>query len=74
MYPVSDNVAEEETQRAEGPARERLCGPGQTPQCGEIINYYNLVHIYQDVFAKTLVFLKYSLNTPTEFTMVSAGK
>lgn len=41
MYPVSGDVAEEETQRAEGPAGERLRGPGQTPQCGEIIIYYN---------------------------------
>lgn len=74
MYPVSGDVAEEETQRAEGPAGERLRGPGQTPQCGEIIIYYNLVHIYQDVFAKTFVFLKYPLNTSTELTMVPTGE
>lgn len=42
MYPLCGDVAEEETQGKEGPAAERLCGPGQTPQCGEILNIYNL--------------------------------
>lgn len=42
MYPVYPDVAEEETQGKEGPTAERLRGPGQTPQCGEILNICNL--------------------------------
>lgn len=41
MYPVYCDVAEEETQGKERPTAERLCGPGQTPQCGEILHLYN---------------------------------
>lgn len=37
MHIVCADVAEEETQRNERPTGERLCGPGQTPQCGEMI-------------------------------------
>lgn len=36
IHPGCGDVAEEEIQRKEGPPGERLCGPGQTPKCGEI--------------------------------------
>lgn len=46
MHPVFGDVAKEEIQSKEGPTGERLCGPGQTPQCGEIPNLYNLDFIF----------------------------
>lgn len=37
MYRVYGDVVEEKTQGKEGPTGEGLCGPGQTPECGEIL-------------------------------------
>lgn len=61
MYPVYGDVAEKETQGKEGPAGERMCGPGQTPQCGEIINPYNLDSYLPRFVGHEFEFLKYSL-------------
>lgn len=42
MYRVYGDVVEEKTQGEKGPTGEGLCGPGQTPKCGESLNLYNL--------------------------------
>lgn len=59
MHLVSGHVAEEETQRKEGPTGERMCGSGKTPQCGEII-YDCHLHSYSFGFVCKHV-LKYDL-------------
>ena len=78
MCPVRDDVAEEEIQRHEGPVGERLCSPGQTPECGEICHHYRLNY---DIFSKICCKVKVSDPetfsppcTPSELTLVPAGE
>lgn len=78
MCPVCGDVAEEEIQRNEGPAGERLRSPGQTPECGEIRDHYRLnYNIFSKICCKVKVWdpeISSPSYAPAELTVVPAGE